>query len=543
MYLKDEFWLKEAQRVAKIGIYIYDIKNDKWTSSEVLDEIFGIDESYTRNFKGWVNIIHSSQRARVRTRVEELFKNGTELSKDYLIVRHSDGSERWVMGKGKIYFDDDGIPETFAGTIQDITELKRSEERYKKLYGEFERKEALLKSLINSIPDLIFYKDINSVYIGCNKAFEEFVGMPEKDIIGYNDFELFHKEMAEVFRNMDLEMISQGKPRRNEEWVTYPDGRRVLLDTLKTLYYDPQGSVLGLIGISRDVTERNKKDELQKKIEEERREINELKEYDRIKTEFFSNISHELRTPINVIFSALQMHEIILSGCSSLNSSVDKYKYTGMMRQNCYRILRMVNNLIDITKIDSGHFEIQKVNCNIIRLVENLALSVAQFIRDKGLTLIFDTNVEEKIISCDPEKIERLVLNLLSNAVKFTDVGGTITLDIEEGDDKVIIKVKDDGRGIPNEKISHIFERFIQADKSLARNHEGSGVGLSLVKALAEFHGGTVKAFSELHIGSEFIVELPMNVLEGDEILDWHCDTGFTSYLDRLNVEFSDIYF
>lgn len=544
MDLKDDFWLREAQRVAKVGIYIYDIKNDKWTSSEVLDEIFGIDGSYIRNFRGWVNIIHSSQRAKVRTSVEELFKNGTELSKEYLIVRQNDSTERWVMGKGKIYFDSDGVPETFAGTIQDITELKRSEERYKKLYVEFERKEALLKSLINSIPDLIFYKDINSVYIGCNKAFEEFVGMPEKDIIGYNDFELFDKEMAQMFRNMDLEMIRQGEPRRNEEWVKYPDGKRVLLDTLKTLYYDPQGSVLGLIGISRDVTERNKKEELQNKVEEERRKINELKEYDRIKTEFFANISHELRTPINVIFSALQMHETILSGCSSLNSSIDKYKYTGMMKQNCYRILRMINNLIDITKIDSGHVQIHEVNCNIVRLIENVALSVATFIKDKGLTLIFDTNVEERIIACDPEKIERIILNLLSNAVKFTNPGGTITLDIEDNGEKVIIKVKDNGRGIPNEKINHIFERFIQVDKSLTRNHEGSGVGLSLVKALVELQGGTVKVFSELEIGSEFVVELPVKVLEGDEFLDWpNCDNVFTSYLDKLNVEFSDIYF
>lgn len=544
MDLKNDFWLREAQQVAKLGILIYDIKKDEWTSTEVLDEIFGINELYTKDFKGWLNIVHSTQRAEMERYLQEMIRTGDSFNKEYLIVCQRDGIERWVMGKGKIYFDEDGKPDKLAGTIQDISELKRSEERYKKLYIEFEQKEALLKSLINSIPDLIFYKDINSTYIGCNKAFETFVGKREEDIISYSDFELFNKDVAQLFRTVDLKVMQQCEPLRTEEWVKYPDGNSVLLDTLKTLYYDHQGNILGIIGISRDFTEKNKKEELQKSIEEERRKINELKEYDRIKNEFFSNISHELRTPINVIFSALQMHEIILEDCSVLNSSIDKYKYTVMMKQNCYRILRMINNLIDITKIDSGHFQINEVNCNIIRLIENVVLSVAQFIENKGLCLIFDTDVEEKIIACDPEKIERIVLNLLSNAVKFTPAGGTIFFYIEDKVDSIEIRVKDNGRGIPNEKIEHIFKKFAQVDKSFVRNHEGSGIGLSLVKALVELHAGSITVFSEFEKGSEFVVELPVKLLESYEFLEWPSyDKDSTYYLDKIIVEFSDIYF
>ena len=357
-------------------------------------------------------------------------------------------------------------------------------------------------------------------------------------------FELFNKEWAQKFRTMDLEMMQEGKPRSNEEWVKYPDGEIVLLDTLKSLYYDHQGNVLGLIGISRDITEKNKKEELQKSVEEERRKISELKEYDRIKTEFFANISHELRTPINVIFSALQMHELKLKDWQFINDEIDRYKYTGMMKQNCYRILRLINNLIDITKIDNGYFHINEVNCNIIRLIENVVLSVAQFIENKGLSIVFDTDVEEKFIACDPEKIERVILNLLSNAVKFTPTGGTIFFNIEDNDNSICIRVKDNGRGIPDEKIECIFNRFVQVDKSLARNHEGSGIGLSLVKALVELHGGTIKVFSELEKGSEFVVELPVKLLECDDTLEYPShDKDSNYYLDRIVVEFSDIYF
>lgn len=189
--------------------------------------------------------------------------------------------------------------------------------------------------------------------------------------------------------------------------------------------------------------------ELQKRSEEERKRVDEIEEYDRIRTEFFSNISHELRTPINVIFSALQIHELKLEGCSCKDSNTDIYKYTKIMKQNCFRLLRLVNNLIDITKMDLGYFEINETNNNIISLVEDITLSVADYIENKGLSLVFDTDVEEKIIACDPEKIERVIMNLLSNAIKFTPCGGSIMVTIEDGIDNICLTVKDTGRGIP----------------------------------------------------------------------------------------------
>jgi diguanylate cyclase (GGDEF)-like protein/PAS domain S-box-containing protein len=268
MDINNEFWVREVQRVAKLGYYIFDIKNDIWTSSEILDELFGIDSNYVKDLQGWLNIIHPTHREDMSYYITELLQSDSEFDKAYKILRQNDKSVRWVLGKGKLYYDKYGAPEKLIGTIQDITKIKASEEtlqkneeKYKQLSVELEKKEALLKSLINSIPDLIFYKDKNSVYLGCNKAFESFAGIKEKDLIGLNDYNIFNKEAAELFTTMDLKMMQQGESRKNEEWVVYPDGKRVLLDTLKTPFYDAEENVLGLIGISRDITERKTKED------------------------------------------------------------------------------------------------------------------------------------------------------------------------------------------------------------------------------------------------------------------------------------------
>ncbi|AWI04298.1 ATP-binding protein [Clostridium drakei] len=298
-----------------------------------------------------------------------------------------------------------------------------------------------------------------------------------------------------------------------------------------------------IIRVAMDITEKKRMEELQKSIEKERMRLFEIKEYDRVKTDFFANISHELRTPINVIFSAIQVHKLKLKDCNFNDNSVDRYKYINIMEQNCYRLLRLVNNLIDITKIDSGYIVINEINCNIISLIEDITLSVADYIENKGLSVVFDTDIEEKIIACDPEKMERIMLNLLSNAIKFTLRGGSIFVNVENGTESVCIRVKDTGKGIPKEKLDLIFERFVQVDKSLTRENEGSGIGLSLVKALVELQGGTISVNSKEGYGSEFIIHIPCKLVnDGEFNYNSYKNTMKKSYIEKVNLEFSDIY-
>jgi signal transduction histidine kinase len=233
------------------------------------------------------------------------------------------------------------------------------------------------------------------------------------------------------------------------------------------------------------------------------------------------------------------MHELNAKDCPYQNKSTDCNRYTKIMKQNCCRLLRLANNLIDITKIDAGYFEIDETNNDIISLVENITLSVADYIEGKGLSLIFDTDVEEKVTACDPEKIERIILNLLSNAVKFTPDGGSIDVRIYDNGNSLSIKVSDNGIGIPEDKQREIFQRFCQVSDILSRQHEGSGIGLNIVKSLVEMHGGAISVESEYGKGTTFTVNLPVRKVEEDykykEILK-------QDNVDRIIIEFSDVY-
>ena len=299
----------------------------------------------------------------------------------------------------------------------------------------------------------------------------------------------------------------------------------------------------GFIFSARDISDRKKAEELEKNMNEKSRLLYEATEYEILRTEFFANISHELRTPINVILSSLQLLNLKTNDTNEINWCLNNYKkYPEIMKQNCYRLIRLINNLIDVTKIDSGYFNLNLINTNIVNVVEDITLSIVDYTENKGISLIFDTEVEEKTLACDPDKIERIILNLISNSLKFTEPGGSILVSIlDEGQD-LIISVKDTGIGISKNKQKIIFDRFIQVDKSLARNREGSGIGLSLVKSLVELHNGTITVKSELNKGSEFIIKLPSYLIEEKNDPVHTNNLYIQENSEKINIEFSDIY-
>lgn len=292
----------------------------------------------------------------------------------------------------------------------------------------------------------------------------------------------------------------------------------------------------------------NSKDEIgilsnsfNKMISENKRLFEETIQYDKLKTEFIANMSHELRTPLNIIFSTVQLFSLYINKGENLN--IEKLSNNiNIIKQNCYRLLRLVNNLIDITKINSGFMELDLKNKNIVEVTEEITISTAEYIKNMSRTIIFDTNVEDKIMSFDEEKLERILLNLISNATKFTKPGGVIEVQLFVKDNYVVISVKDNGIGIPKDKLSQIFQRFKQVDPLLSRSHEGSGIGLSIVKSLVEMHGGTIKVESEYEQGTEFIISLPVKLISNNRDEGIEKNLTRQTNVEKIHIEFSDIY-
>ena len=280
-----------------------------------------------------------------------------------------------------------------------------------------------------------------------------------------------------------------------------------------------------------DVTKR-------KEVEEEKKKLEETIHLESIRNEFFGNISHEFKTPLNIILGIVQLIDknIELDNITKENL----IRHVDIMKQNSYRLLRLVNNLIDISRIDIGYYNLQPSNYNIVKVVEDITLSIAEYVKHKKINLIFNTDVEEITLACDPDKIERVILNLLSNAIKYTDDNGDIYVSLNKVNEDVVVSVKDSGVGIPNDKLELIFDRFGQANDILSRRCEGSGIGLSIVKSIVEMHGGKIDVFSEIGKGSEFVFNIPIKILEEENVI-LTCDNK-DYHVEKCNIEFSDIY-
>jgi signal transduction histidine kinase len=271
--------------------------------------------------------------------------------------------------------------------------------------------------------------------------------------------------------------------------------------------------------------------------------LEESNEYNKLITRFFSTISHEAKTPINVIYSSLQL----LEKCYKENSfafTVEIFlKYSKIMKQNCHRLIRMANNIIDMNKIEVGFFSLHLKNNNIIKVIEDITLSIVEYARLKDINVVFDTEIEEKITAFDEEKIERIMLNLLSNSIKATNHGGNIDVTIYDRKEHILISVKDTGIGIPQDMLEKIFNPFTQVNALFRRRAEGNGIGLSLVKSFAKMHEAEITVKSHLGIGSEFIIKLPIKLVESDSNANKHKTSDLNYNVENTEIEFSDIYF
>lgn len=421
-----------------------------------------------------------------------------------------------------IYDDNDEVVATI-GFARDITG-----EDDCKLESETQKK--MIELIGDNIPDHIFFKDSEGVFRYCNEAFAKSNGVSKDEILGKSDFNLnsvrkfcalkYVKEDEKVYKSKEGIIVEAQEIR--------DDGRKIYRETIKVPFVDSNGLVGGILGISRDISHRKEAE----------------MEFERLRMEFFANLSHEFRTPLNLIFSSIQLLNMKLSKCKDCNkcecSNKGYIRYIDIINQNGIRLLKLVNNLIDITKLDGGILEYNPVNYDIVKFIENIVDLSVDFANQNGIEVIFDTSIEEKVIAFNLDQMERIILNLISNSIKFNKPGGKIEISIDCDDEFVEIQVKDSGIGIPKDEFSEVFEKFKQVNNRMTKVSEGSGIGLSLVKSLVELHNGSINIESELNEYTKFIIKIPNVITKNeDSVKEEHL---LSKYIENIQIEFSDIY-
>ena len=368
---------------------------------------------------------------------------------------------------------------------QDITDVIKKRDELREL-------NLLLDGILNNIPVYLFVKDPEDDlrYLYWNKAFADHSGIPASKAIGHTDYEIFpvHGD-AEKFRKDDLELLQTHKRIDMQETYLSANGEARIVQTLKALV-PMEGRKPLLIGISWDITNlQNIEQELIKaRIKAE--------QSDRLKSAFLANMSHEIRTPLNAIVGFSQL-------LPSAETTEEKKLYSGIINQNSDILLQLINDILDLSKIEAGTLEYIKRPMNLGEVCRTIYTVHKERVKE-GVTLVFDNEEEDLLMEGDQNRIMQVITNFLTNASKFT-YEGEIRFGFGRMDKDIRVYVKDTGIGIEPEKVDHIFERFVKLN-SFA---QGTGLGLSICRMIIEKIGGEIGVTSELGKGSTFYFTIP----------------------------------
>ena len=424
-------------------------------------------------------------------------------------------------------YNQDSLFEEIADKLAMLVKNYRLSQELKLENKKRKEYEKELRNYLDVSVDLKSITNIDGYIIKANSSWE--------NILGWNEEELKAMHYSDFIHPDDISILEK---LYNSNYITEEINHIIIRCLCKdnnykwielSIKYIKEKNAFISTGI--DITKR-------KEIEEEKQKLEEAIQLESIRNEFFGNISHEFKTPLNIILGIVQLIDKNIDSDNITKENL--LRHVNIMRQNSYRLLRLVNNLIDISRIDIGYYNLQSSNYNIVKVIEDITLSIAEYIKHKKINLLFNTDFKEIILACDPDKIERVMLNLLSNAIKYTDDGGNIQVSLNKVNNDVIISVKDSGVGIPKDKLELIFDRFGQVNSILSRRCEGSGIGLSIVKSIVQMHGGKIEVFSEVGKGTEFVFNIPIKILEEENVI-LTCDNK-DYHIEKCNIEFSDIY-
>jgi PAS domain S-box-containing protein len=389
----------------------------------------------------------------------------------------------------------DGLPERHVAIGTDVTERKRTEAalREQVRFGQ---------ELLDAIPVAVYFKDAAGRFLGMNRALEWLFDLDRRTAIGRSSEEVFPGGYADAHVERDRELLARPSRQSYEMDMPLPDG------TPRTLYYskasmtDASGTVTGVIGVILDTTERKS---LERRLEEAK---DAAEAASRAKSQFLANMSHEIRTPMNGIIG---MTDLVLDTPLAANQR----DHLETVRQSADALMEIIDDLLDLSKIEAGRMELESIDFDPRGLLEHLCKPIALAARRKGLAFALDVSPGlPELARGDPVRLRQILVNLLGNAVKFTE-RGAVTLSVRtravDGDPDAFAfeaEVRDTGIGIPPDKQQLVFDAFSQADASTTRRFGGTGLGLAITRRLVETMDGRIDLRSEPGAGSTFRFEL-----------------------------------
>ena len=381
-----------------------------------------------------------------------------------------------------------------------MADLENEVYQREKTQMELAERTALLRSFIDASPDLIYYRNAEGIFSGCNRAMEELTGKREQDLVGLTPWDVYSKEIAEPIVETDELVFRDNRELTYEQWLEYPDGRKNYFEIRKVPFYSQEGAHLGLVGFGRDITERKRHEES-------------LEKASRDKTTFISTVSHELRTPLNGIVGLSRM-------LLDTPLSDEQRKQLQTISVSAVTMGNIFNDIIDMDKFDRRRLELMPEPMNFEEFVAELESLAALMAQQKGLRFDLErlTDLPETI-EIDATRLRQVLWNIISNATKFTKEGGvvmTVSADVvSAGIADITIDIEDTGVGIPEEELDNIFAMYYQVKSKHDNLHAvGTGIGLAVSKQLMQLMGGDIIASSEIGYGSTFTVQFTAPIVE-----------------------------
>ncbi len=418
---------------------------------------------------------------------QSIIKTGKPILNREEFFINETGDKRWLLTSKLPLRDNNGEVTGIIGIGRDITDRKQMEETLRD-----ERN--LMEQLINTIPDLIFFKDSAGKYILNNSAHLKCIGAKnQEEVLGKTVFDFYPRETATKLYSEEMKVLETGEPMIEIEDIIQHNGKKTQCCylTSKIPLRDEDGNVKGILGVSHDITNRKRSEEIIKQANSELEKANtHLKKANEVKGQFLANMSHEIRTPLNAVIG---MTGLLLD--TRLNDEQKDYAETILNSGDI--LLSLINDILDFSKIEAQKIELEKQPFNVRNCVEEALDVVASKAADKSLELTYSMNdiLSNKVIG-DVTRLRQILVNLLSNAIKFTEEGEVVVSVSGQLQDhytcQLNFSVKDTGIGIPKDRQDRLFKSFSQVDASTTRKFGGTGLGLAISKQLSELMGGSM---------------------------------------------------